>query len=424
MNDLFISYSWNDVFTEDLCLALEANIDAGSYRLLRDQKRIEPGDGWRPEINAWMSSCQGSILLFSKKALESNWVKYEAAILAWRKALQPKFVLVPVLLEGVTDTDIRTGAFEALFLGEITPLKLAAGESAAKLAKRIQQVLGEQSWQQVPDHMAGWIDKIGVGIGKAKVMHYLEEAETQLGIDAQLRGLFADRNKTMAYELLHADGSRVAGALWPLADAISDPLALGELLDLLRPNWVRPDAASAVISTTLKPQGERLLTINHKDTKIAIDYVERSLCCSIQHILVHTESITSQQDLLELKNAPPAQEPGFIKRQFGDGLRHHLGLGLDEPYTGVVTWLGRTRVPIFMTISCRSIHPLVLARLLELYPQVTFVLLPGGEFPTANDLGLTSLNVLQPLLDDEAMDQKKFFEVTFRQINKPKPLSR
>ena len=82
------------------------------FQVLVDQSgEIPTGEAWFPYLSEWMAECDGAVILFSKEALESQWVRAEAAILSWRKRRQPSFKLIGVLLDGVKPEDFDDDAF-------------------------------------------------------------------------------------------------------------------------------------------------------------------------------------------------------------------------------------------------------------------------------------------------------------------------
>lgn len=65
-----------------------------------DREILKPADQWRSIILHKLSIARAGIILFDKTAVEkSDWVKAEALIMCFRKALDPDFQLIPVLLD-------------------------------------------------------------------------------------------------------------------------------------------------------------------------------------------------------------------------------------------------------------------------------------------------------------------------------------
>jgi len=131
---LFISHSSKTDETHNLLHALGEKLrgSLSSYDVSFDQDRsITGGTGWSNQIDRWMAECHVAIILISKAVFDSNWVKKEAAILCWRKKIQPEFLVIPVLLGDIVLEDLEQGFFNVIGLtthqclrynGDVDPL--------------------------------------------------------------------------------------------------------------------------------------------------------------------------------------------------------------------------------------------------------------------------------------------------------------
>jgi hypothetical protein len=117
---VFISHSANpaeepatQAFLDRLCNRLSASPD---IEVLVDQRSLRAGDEWCQRLYAWMGLCDASVILLSPRAVKrenSSWVPREANLLMWRKALDPDFVVIPVLVSGLEQSDISENPFVA-----------------------------------------------------------------------------------------------------------------------------------------------------------------------------------------------------------------------------------------------------------------------------------------------------------------------
>src|ERR1700751_2884487 len=122
---IFISHSAReDPEAYASLVAVRDYLGQQGFHVLIDETSIEGNDEWRNCINTWLALCHGAVILLSKKALRSDWVKKEAAILSgrpWRS--QPnEFKLLSVLF-GTTAEEVKgTTGFNILELTDYQAL--------------------------------------------------------------------------------------------------------------------------------------------------------------------------------------------------------------------------------------------------------------------------------------------------------------
>ena len=117
---VFISHSASraeepdtQTFLETLVARLHSEV---GFEALADQKDLKAGDEWLQRVYAWMGLCDAAVILLSPRAVtreNSTWVPRETNLLLWRKALDPRFVVIPVLIGGVTPADLADNPFLA-----------------------------------------------------------------------------------------------------------------------------------------------------------------------------------------------------------------------------------------------------------------------------------------------------------------------
>jgi hypothetical protein len=114
---VFVSHSAHKV-DEPATLAflddLVARLKAESFEAVTDQKDLRAGDDWVQRLYGWMGLCDAAVVLLSPRAVlreNSFWVPREVNLLLWRKALDPRFVVIPVLIGGLTKADLKDNPF-------------------------------------------------------------------------------------------------------------------------------------------------------------------------------------------------------------------------------------------------------------------------------------------------------------------------
>ena len=79
-------------FVDGLYAALEKEFD-----VVLDKETLRGGDNWRERINHWMGCCHAAVVVLSARALESDYVAYEASVVCYRNKHDASFLLLPVL---------------------------------------------------------------------------------------------------------------------------------------------------------------------------------------------------------------------------------------------------------------------------------------------------------------------------------------
>ena len=119
--------------------------DAIEVLVDKDKQAIPAGHDWEKRLNEWLAECHAAIILFSKRAIDnSNWVKKEAAILSWRKEIEPDFMLIPICIKGQsTPEDLEAGIFATLRIAKNQAIRHA--EDSSHILNEIKQALGNKN---------------------------------------------------------------------------------------------------------------------------------------------------------------------------------------------------------------------------------------------------------------------------------------
>jgi hypothetical protein len=88
---VFLCYSNED---KDIARRLQTDLERDGISVFADFTRIKLGDSLPEEINAGLQESDTLVLLWSKRAANSWWVKVE-----WQNALKLKHRIIPCLLE-------------------------------------------------------------------------------------------------------------------------------------------------------------------------------------------------------------------------------------------------------------------------------------------------------------------------------------
>jgi hypothetical protein len=137
---VFVSHSAKEKEAQEIQAALiEALKVSPDIVPLLDKTDLEPGDMWRSRINLWVGGCDAAVILLSGKALTSPWVFYEAALLTYRRACNPGFLVVPVYVDVAADV-VQKSHLHPTEITEIQAIH-SAGRPVADVVAEIVKAL-------------------------------------------------------------------------------------------------------------------------------------------------------------------------------------------------------------------------------------------------------------------------------------------
>ena len=288
---VFISHSARGDETADrVCEELRMRLGALGWDVKVDTDALSEGVEWRDQIYGWLADCDAAVILLNQAALNSSWVRREAHLLMWRRALGSRPSILPVRLPDVTTSEIRRSE-----ISDVATLQLVKAHrddpGCTRLADRIAALLPDlrMPGRDEPDSstMYMWSNK---------VMSCLAQVD-----EAQLRraaGLLAggggshftgprEGRRFVAHQLL---GKRAGESLYQAMSAIEfDVPRLADLVQLVSPTWIDSAAARQLVPfgavfdeesgrTALVPR-RVVAALNSRRPDTAQQYVDRASCC-------------------------------------------------------------------------------------------------------------------------------------------------
>lgn len=222
--------------------------------VLVDKDGLIPGEDWNHQLNLWLAECHVAVILFSKRAIEkSDWVAKEAAILSWRRELDPKFILIPALLDGEsTPEDLAKDFFGTLKID--TNQCIRGAQTAQDILDGLVHKLGGPEdlaarLQQTPLEQvtAGFAAVLDSGIPEVQLEAALSALGVELGTD-----FHADKKAYTAFRLARHLFLHDIDHFDSFKRGI-DPLIPGPLMEQvralfrqIRSLWVDPCAAGII----------------------------------------------------------------------------------------------------------------------------------------------------------------------------------
>ena len=133
--------------------------------ILVDYAGLKPSDRWEKRLDEWLYDCHAGVLLLSKRARQSAWVRKEATILCWRAANEKDFRLFLVLLDGQQAADLEADDyFRTLGLSRfqcVEDVRTAAEIVGGLRQPRLDECVALRSRRQTPfERLVGGVEKI------------------------------------------------------------------------------------------------------------------------------------------------------------------------------------------------------------------------------------------------------------------------
>jgi len=236
--------------------ATVSTLEARGHFILFDQHELKPGDDWRSELLAWLGLCDGAAIFLTPDSALSDWVRYEAAILTWRRWANDRLRVVPVLL-GIDESDLDRLGFGPHGMKDVQALRATTVELAAfaandadaiqafalRLAERFDGLGDQLGGQEEPNEpIWRWGAELVTRLFPARE-EILERAWTVLKIPPREWGDKRARLTVLAHYLLEADVQTMQEALVTLKAGYVDPMTWVQLVQLVAPAWVEPGPA-------------------------------------------------------------------------------------------------------------------------------------------------------------------------------------
>lgn len=392
---VFISHSAKEDRARELQEALyEALKDSAGLVPLLDKSDLEPGDMWRARVNLWVGGCDAAVILLSGKALESDWVFYEAALLTYRRERDPKFLVVPVYV------DLDAGTVEA---SRLHPTEIAAIQAVQGAARSVKDIVGDvvKKLEEAVCCGASPVERRArrlAGLFDVFKEKHLRDAAKFIDYDLKPWLPADDAQLILAAQLQSVGMRAAAGAVLNLAASLPANLSeqekadwLQKVVDLVASSWVDERAIErippiakgqaapfAVGLNAAAPLTARMYVLGSDagepepwklvpcDGIVGQDRVEKTI-----------EELTAKVGRVlaaELKCKPEAVAEVLKKRN---------------------AWIPR---PLFVSLPGAGMSDEILEALRQAFPRVTFFLLMGDAAAGGPPLTESMLEVLFPQL--------------------------
>lgn len=387
---IFISHSSHEPEAETVRNALVKCLKP-DFDVKIDKELLKGGDDFREEIFHWINRAHGAVILFSSSALSSSWVKTEASILAWRRALdKTAFKLVPVLLSPVTRSDIEAKEFSPM---RLSTLQLVRSDDPVKICQEVRASLQPLIKPSLPDTpFEKLVRKVAALLEKIKPAELLNTA-VAMNLDTSDWAKEEEYPMLLAREMLERGLKKARIGIRQIDDFLG-PDDTEKLIHLVAPVWVSIPAASAIPRiATEKDTKLRKLWVNggDEDPEFTAGHFVRRACCRPPE---------SCWPVLLVGPDSGEDEVGHYKRVIRELLKNRVVRHESASEVTIKKVLANREEdgePVFVAFSPPGPDPDVIAALRTEFPTLTFFILTG----TKASPPLASVQFLEPKLKED-----------------------
>lgn len=375
---IFISHSAKEARAQEVQAALYTALkDSAALVPLMDKRDLEPGDMWRARINLWVGGCDAAVVLLSPKALLSDWVFYEAALLTYRNESDPGFLVLPVYVD-VTPEEVAASRLHPTAMTSIQNVA-GAGRAVAEIVGDVVKELakaacrGDSPVEKQAKRLAGRLDLFE--------KRALEEAAGFLQYDLKPWLPADDARLLLAVQLQSVGMEAAIPALINLQENLPATLAepqrekwLQDVVELVASSWVDQRCIERIPALARGQVAPRAMGLNALSDLTAKMYVLRASTEEPRPWkVVPCDAVVGQKQTAETIGELTAK----VARAIGTELKC-------SPEAAVVADVLRKRnksfsQPLFVSLPGAGISDEILTALRQAFPHVVFFLLMGEE---------------------------------------------
>jgi hypothetical protein len=369
-----------------------------------DSERINAGSLWRLEIFENLYACAAGILLLDEDSLARDWVHHEATILNYRRRINPRFLLIPVILDGGSSQALDQGRWKPLALRD---LQVHKGSPDA-IVDAVVERLAPLEMIEADKDVRRWTEDVATALRKAldDQPDRLTDSCGLLGIEpvewisGDVRSLHQ-----LAHALISADPEVILQVLGDeLIRALPEQETRRNLSRLVRPLWVNLGGAASTAAALRAPPPSRRLALNTDSESTARDYVERAVACNEKTTVLPCTSVTGEDVVEELVQL--AEQEVFNAFPL---------LTEGEDTEGLEGWLAKRGRSLVLVVPGAQLTvaqlTTVLDKLATRFPGVTTFVLSGGAIDPSDLDAVPGLAVVVPSITrGEELDARGYRE--------------
>ena len=367
--------------------------DAG-FIVLLDTQRPPFSEEWRRHRYLCIQQCHGAIMLFSESALKSEWIEYEAKMLNARKYLNPRLVVIPLLMPSVGQDQLAKYRFSISILD--VSRQVREDSSFTPIVEHFasfKNVPPENPLQKLAAVIAPWLNKLDWTIIERIAQEELHTNISNWPEDIESCKIL------LAQELLKAKHPDIPNAMSELLSKLEQKHA-EHIVTILSPSWIDERAVAPISKIVSRPVVRRTMCLNSEEPLTGHMY--------IRHACNGSPKPSSDWPTIEVLTTSGEDQFEALERQILESFREKL---VAKSNTYIKNLLRLPRIgnnsynnPYIVLIRGDLGHNLereALTRLRTEYGNVTFFLLSSDKSIDEQTLEENNIELLRPLLDHQ-----------------------
>lgn len=293
------------IYLKRLLEALDDRLPGIGFQTWLDQQDLRAGESFDTLIYDALIRCRAAVILVDRDALDSDYVRTEATILTFRRAIGDPVHVLPVLLGDVTDREVRASKLGTCpGLDTLLPLRPANhkpnGPAALSTADEITQALDSSITPgDDPDSPTQrWIDNVSSYLAGVSD-EALRRAAKAIGVDPHAWQRTLRKPQALAAAFLSCAPSLVYRALQELVPQL-DPYRITQAVRHLRPLWVELDAAQVVRAASTPSARDHVVGLSTRALRLGVNLAERATTGDLQFPIHTLPEITGEDTINEL----------------------------------------------------------------------------------------------------------------------------
>jgi hypothetical protein len=329
-----------------------------------------------------MARCHAGVLLLTKNAIESDWVRNEATILAWRMSLDDTFRFFIARAPDVTDADLTRRGYDPLRLDDVQWL---GSMDPADIARQVNAAIArDEIAESLFDRMAATLADLLSNVREETLRRVAEKVSAGRPPWSPAEDPKRQYVEQIACRLLSEDLGEFDGVM-EFIDTLSQTAPRETVADMLRhvaPWWVDATAAGKLPGLSrLDPVGAAAINGNHVVKYSARMYISRA------------HPLTLSWEYIPVPNADAGDFVDYVKREICKEVRRleNTDDADDDIIDSLKSWrcvyIGLPEVPPADDLDA----------LRDVFPKATFIFDAGPE--PAPIAGLPNVMWIEPKLD-------------------------